>query len=85
MKSYVFRVVVEDDAIEDGSRAYHAYCPALKGCHTWAYTHDEAIANIREAVELYVDDLKEAGEDVPRDGGIDIVQWDSPAAVVNTP
>jgi hypothetical protein len=31
VKSYVFRVAVEDDAMETGEKAYHAYCPALKG------------------------------------------------------
>ena len=48
MKSYVFRVVVEQDAFAGGERAYHAYCPALKGCHAWGRTVDEALANIRE-------------------------------------
>jgi hypothetical protein len=50
VKSYIFRVVVEDDATENGQEAFHAYCPALKGCHTWGRTYDEALANVREAV-----------------------------------
>lgn len=54
MKSYVFRVVVEEDAMENGEKAFHAFCPALTGCHTWGRTYDEALANVREAVELYV-------------------------------
>ena len=54
MRSYIFRVIVEEDALETGRKAYHASCPALKGCHTYA----EALANIREAVELYVEDLR---------------------------
>jgi len=41
--------------------AYHAFCPALKGCHTWRHSPEEALANIREAAELYVEDLIEAG------------------------
>ena len=65
MKSYVFQVVVEDDALETGGKAYHAYCPALKGCHTWGRTYDEALANVREAVELYVEDLRESGSRIP--------------------
>ncbi len=32
MKSYVFRVVIEPDKFEDGREAWHASCPALKGC-----------------------------------------------------
>ena len=67
MRSYTFNVVIEDDAFEDGRKAYHAYCPVLKGCHTWGYTYEEALANIQEAVELYVEDVIEAGEDIPVD------------------
>jgi len=60
MKSYVFRVVIEEDKMAGGQEAYHAYCPALKGCHTWGLTYDEALANVREAIELYIDDLSVA-------------------------
>ncbi len=52
MKSYIFSVVIEEDSFEDGRRGYHANCPALKGCHTWGHTFEEALANLREAVEL---------------------------------
>jgi predicted RNase H-like HicB family nuclease len=74
MKSYVFQVTVEQDRLENGDLAYHAYCPALKGCHTWGHTYSEALANIREAVELYVEDLAEAGEPIPTDveGAVEI-------------
>jgi len=65
VKSYVFQVVVEDDAPETGGKAYHAYCPALKGCHTWGRQYDEALANVRGAVELYVEDLRESGSRIP--------------------
>jgi len=27
MKSHPFKVVIEEDAFEDGPKAYHAYCP----------------------------------------------------------
>ncbi len=57
MKSYVFRVSVEEDVMENGEQAFHAFCPALKGCHTWGHTYDEALADIREAIELYVEDI----------------------------
>lgn len=62
VKSHIFKVVIEEDWFEDGRKAYHASCPALKGCHTWGHTAEEALANIREAVELYVEDLRAAGE-----------------------
>lgn len=83
MKSYIFRVAVEADTLENGETAYHASCPALKGCHTWGHTHAEAVANIREAVEIYIDDLKEAGEAIPVDPEQGAVEWPTPAVAVN--
>ena len=83
MKSHIFKVVVEEDVFEDGRQAFHASCPALKGCHTWGHTLDEALANIQEAVELYVEDLRTAGEPVPVDPNRGAVEWSSPSVVVN--
>jgi predicted RNase H-like HicB family nuclease len=81
-KTYIFDVTIEEDEFEDGRRAYHAACPALKGCHSWGHTYEEALANVREAVELYVEDLIEAGERIPgsRKG---VVVRSTPAVVVN--
>jgi len=83
MKSYIFRIVVEEDIQADGRKAYHATCPALKGCHTWGHSHSEALANIREAIELYVEDLREAGEAIPVDPEHGAVEWPEPAIAVN--
>jgi predicted RNase H-like HicB family nuclease len=83
MKSYVFQVVVEEDLTEDGAKAYHAFCPALKGCHTWGRTYDEALANAREAIELYLEDLRESGQEVPVDPGHGALEWPTAAVAVN--
>jgi predicted RNase H-like HicB family nuclease len=32
-----------------------AYCPALKGCVTQGRTEQEALENIKEAIELYLE------------------------------
>ena len=69
MRSYIFRVTVEEDVLEDGRKAHHASCPALKGCHTWGHTYAEALANIREAVGPYIEDLRDSGEVIP--GGVE--------------
>jgi predicted RNase H-like HicB family nuclease len=82
-KSYIFRVVIEDDHFEDGREAYHAFAPALKGCHTWGNTYQEALANIREAVEIYVEDLLESGESIPIDNDQDVMVQSTPVVVVN--
>lgn len=83
MRAYIFRIVLEPDRFDDGREAWHAYCPALKGCHTWGHSREEAIANCREAVDLYVQDLIEAGEPVLVDAEQGTVELSSPAVVVN--
>ena len=47
------------------SGGYHAYCPALRGCHAEGETLDEAIANVREAMSVYVGSLQAHGETLP--------------------
>jgi predicted RNase H-like HicB family nuclease len=82
MKSYVFPVVVEEDRFDNGTPAYHAYCPALKGCRSWGHSYSEALTNIRDAIELYVEDRIEAGESIPAnlEG---VVELPSPSVAVN--
>ena len=42
--------------LEQGMDGYIvAYCPALKGCVTQGRTEEEAINNIKEAIELYLE------------------------------
>ena len=81
MKSYIFKVVIEPDRFEDGRPAWHASCPALKGCHTWGRSTEEALANVREAIDLYVQDLVDAGEPIPLDQGT--IELPEPAVAVN--
>jgi predicted RNase H-like HicB family nuclease len=79
MKSYVFKVAIEPDKFEDGRD--DASCPALKGCHTWGHSYEEALANIRGAIDLYVQDLLEAGQAIPVDQGT--IELAEPAVLVN--
>jgi predicted RNase H-like HicB family nuclease len=51
-----FRIVLKPD-IEDGG--YNVSCPALPGCHSQGDSSDEAISNIREAIELCLEVLNE--------------------------
>lgn len=41
--------------IEKDENGYFAYCPQLKGCHSQGDTFEEAMENIREAIELYLE------------------------------
>lgn len=41
--------------LQEGEDGYYvAHCPSLKSCWTQGKTKEEALANIREAVELYL-------------------------------
>ena len=51
---------------EDGY--WVAECPSLPGCVSQGKTKDEAIANIREAIQGYVDALEEDHLPVPKEG-----------------
>ncbi len=83
MKSYVFKVVVEDDEHEDGRKAYHAYCPALEslGAATWGDTKEEALKNIGDVLQVVVEELIDEGKEIPPDALIASVE--SPAVVVS--
>ena len=42
--------------LEEGMDGYIvAYCPVLKGCVTQGRTEEEAIKNLKEAIELYLE------------------------------
>lgn len=44
-----------------------AQCPSLPPCISQGKTKEEAIANIQEAIELYLEILQEEGRVVPED------------------
>lgn len=41
--------------------------PALPGCVTYGENVDEAIDMAKEAIQLYIEELKERGETIPDD------------------
>ena len=50
--NHSIQVIIEHD--KDG---YFAYAPELKGCHSQGESLEEAMKNIREAVEVYLETL----------------------------
>lgn len=63
----LYRVVLEQE--EDGG--YCVSCPALSGCHSQGDSRDQALSNIREAIDLYLESLKARNMPVPAS---DVVQ-----------
>lgn len=62
-----FTVVMEKD--EDG--IYVVTVPALPGCISDGRTVEEAMSNVKEAIEGFIEDMKSDGEAIPPD--IDII------------
>ena len=66
MEKHHFTIILERE--EEGG--YHAFCPALRGCHTQGDTLDEALANVREAIEAYLESLRAHGEPLPAEAAL---------------
>jgi predicted RNase H-like HicB family nuclease len=54
------RVVVEPD-----DEGFHAYCPALKGLHTYGESEKDALANARDAAIAYLRSCIKHGDPIP--------------------
>ena len=42
-----------------------AEIPSLPGCHSNGTTRDEALTRVKEAMELWIEDALEHGEEIP--------------------
>ena len=56
-----FRVIIEQD--EDGMFVVH--CPSLPGCVSQGSTRNEALSNIGDAIQGYLQSLKTHDEPIP--------------------
>jgi predicted RNase H-like HicB family nuclease len=56
-----YRVLLEQD--EDG--VFVVTCPSLPGCVSQGNTRAEAMINIREAIEGYIESLRKHGDPIP--------------------
>ena len=56
-----YRVIIEQD--EDG--VFIASCPTLPGCFSQGDTREEALENIKDAIEGYLESLNLHGEAIP--------------------
>ena len=61
MKALSYRILLRKEP-EEG---YTVTVPSLPGCVTYGGTIEEAIEMAKEAIELYLDSLKEHGEEIP--------------------
>ena len=62
MAKKYYKVILEPQ--EEGG--YTVTVPSLPGCISEGDTYDEAVANIREAIALYLESLQEDGLPIPK-------------------
>ena len=67
MKTYRFSVVIEKDA-----EGYFAFCPELQGCYTQGDSYEEVLENIKDAINLYIKDRIDNGEEIPQPENISL-------------
>ena len=60
MKQYDFSIIIEQD--DDG---YFATCPELRGCYSQGETYEETISNIKDAINLHLQDRIAEKEEIP--------------------
>jgi predicted RNase H-like HicB family nuclease len=65
MKQLSYRILLRKEP-EGG---YTIIVPSLPGCVTYGDTIEQAIEMAKEAIELYIESLKEHGEEIPTEEG----------------
>lgn len=70
MENYTYRIIIEPDEHE----TFHAYVPALRGCHTWGESVEKVRENIRDAIDSYLKVLISDKEEIPKDEGIEVLE-----------
>jgi len=64
-----YRVILEPD-LEAGG--YVVSCPSLPGCCSEGETREEALANIRDAIEAYLASLKKRNLPLPAEEEVEV-------------
>jgi predicted RNase H-like HicB family nuclease len=67
MQNLMLPIIVEKD--EDG---YFVTCPALQGCYSQGQSYEEAVANIKDAIRLHIEDRVAAGEEIPQPASVSL-------------
>jgi len=61
MKTYFFKAQLDQDT--DGR--WSSWVDALPGCAAWGHSEEEALSALKDAVQGYLEDMIEAGEELP--------------------
>jgi antitoxin HicB len=67
LNSLDFKVFLER---EEDYGGYVVRCPSIQGCYSQGKTVEEALTNIREAIELCLEDMESRGEPLPEPNNV---------------
>ena len=67
MQRLTLPIIVEGD--QDG---YFVTCPALQGCYSQGETYEQAIANIKDAIRLHIEDRMAEGEEIAQPDSVSL-------------
>ena len=68
-----YRIIIEQD--EDG--IFVAECPSLPGCVSQGKSRDEALKNIKDVIQGYLESLKKHNEPIPPSIDEEMVEVDA--------
>jgi predicted RNase H-like HicB family nuclease len=60
-----YTVILQEETDPDFAGYYNAIVPALPGCFSYGASREEALANVKEAIQPYLEDLEASGEPIP--------------------
>ena len=61
-----YRIIIEPEISEDGSRVYVGFCPTL-GISDYGDTVEDVLASMKDGIELAVESLTKEKKEVPVD------------------
>ena len=57
----VYTIILQPETDPEFEGYYNASVPALPGCFSYGASREETLGNIKEAIELYLEELKATG------------------------
>lgn len=60
-----YTVILQAEQDSEFVGYYNASVPALPGCFSYGSSREDALANIKEAIEVYLEDMQAMGEALP--------------------
>lgn len=72
MRSYTFKVEIEEDSFPDGTGGFFARVRALEhlGAATQGRSREEALSRIREVIQMILEELADEGKAIPTDAAV---------------